>query len=167
MLAEYLESFAFNRWAHRRTLAYVARLTPEQYERPVGGSFPSLRATLEHVHRAEVAWLARWEGERRGPSPELPPDTDVAALAARWEALWERQSRFLSTLGEGDLDRPLEIRLWSGVEAVQRLGDTLRHVVNHATYHRGQVVMLTRQLGGTPEGTDFFTYCLLRDAGRL
>ena len=164
MIAEYLELFAFNRWAHERTLAWVAQLSHEEYERPLGGSFPSLRATMEHMLRAEMAWLARWEGNRRGPAPELTECTDVGKLAARWEQHWARQFAFLATLRDPDLDRPVEITLWSGIETVQPLRYTLRHVVNHASYHRGQVTMLTRQLGGIPVGTDFFTWVMLRES---
>lgn len=164
MLADYLELYAYNRWAHERTLAYVAQLSHEQYERTLGGSFPTLRATMEHMLRAEMAWLARWQGNRRGPAPELTDCTDVAKLAACWEEYWARQSAFLATLGESDLDRPVEITLWSGLEAVEPLRQTLRHVVNHATYHRGQVTTLTRQLGGVPVGTDYFIWVMQRQS---
>ena len=61
----------------------------------------------------------------------------------------------------------MHIRLRSGLETAQRLGDTLRQVVDHATYHRGQEAMLTRQLDGSPVSTDSFAYDLLRDAGQL
>jgi uncharacterized damage-inducible protein DinB len=167
MLAELLELYAYNRWAHERILASVAPLTAEQYTRSLGSSFPTLRATLEHLLRAEIAWLARWKGEPRGPAPDLVECTDVSLLSARWIPHWDEQKRFLETLDESGLRRPVEIRLWSGIEAVQPLADTMRHVVNHATYHRGQATTMTRQLGGSPASTDFFMYCLLRDTGQL
>jgi uncharacterized damage-inducible protein DinB len=42
------------------------------------------------------------------------------------------------------------------------LGDLMRHVVNHSTYHRGQLATQFRQLGHTPPSTDFTRY--LREA---
>jgi uncharacterized damage-inducible protein DinB len=32
------------------------------------------------------------------------------------------------------------------------------HVVNHSSYHRGQVTTLLRQLGAQPVSTDFLEY---------
>jgi uncharacterized damage-inducible protein DinB len=46
----------------------------------------------------------------------------------------------------------------SGKSYGRRLGDMLVHVANHATYHRGQVATMTRQVGGTPVSTDFIRF---------
>jgi uncharacterized damage-inducible protein DinB len=45
---------------------------------------------------------------------------------------------------------------------VQPLGETMIHVMNHSTYHRGQVAGQIRQVGGTPNTTDYFIYCLTK-----
>ena len=152
--------FAFNRWANERTLDAVAALTPEQYARPLGGSFPSLRATLEHMLGAEITWLARWHGEVAGRVTDFSDCADLASLRARWDATWGEQQRYLDGLTEDALAAPLAFRFRSGVEGASPLVEVLRHVVNHGTYHRGQVATLVRQLGGTPAGTDYITYCL-------
>jgi len=34
----------------------------------------------------------------------------------------------------------------------------LAHVVNHSSYHRGQVATLLRQLGATPSSTDLLLF---------
>ena len=36
--------------------------------------------------------------------------------------------------------------------------EMLRHVVNHATYHRGQVADRIRMVGGEPLGTDLIAW---------
>jgi DUF1680 family protein len=36
--------------------------------------------------------------------------------------------------------------------------DLLRHVVNHSTYHRGQVTLLARLAGATPVSTDLAAF---------
>jgi uncharacterized damage-inducible protein DinB len=33
-----------------------------------------------------------------------------------------------------------------------------QHVINHATYHRGQVTMMLRQLGAAPVATDLILF---------
>jgi len=49
-------------------------------------------------------------------------------------------------------------RTFDGSSHEQSLGDLLRHVVNHATYHRGQLATMLRQLGRTPPATDLVRY---------
>jgi len=34
----------------------------------------------------------------------------------------------------------------------------LQHVVNHSTYHRGQITMMLRQLGAMPVAKDFLVF---------
>ena len=41
------------------------------------------------------------------------------------------------------------------------LGGLMRHVVNHSTYHRGQVATQLRHLGRTPPTTDLIAYLRL------
>lgn len=161
-VAELMDLYEYNRWAHRRILDSAGELTMEQYERQVAGSFPTLRDTLEHVLAAEVVWLSRWEGHSLGEAPDFTGLGDATALERLWNSFWHRQFAFLAALADDELMRPIAIRTRSGIETVQPLCDTMLHVVNHASYHRGQAASLIRQLGGTPVGTDYFLYCLSR-----
>ena len=43
------EVFDYNYWARDRQLQACAGLTEEQFLRPLGNSFPSLRDTLAHL----------------------------------------------------------------------------------------------------------------------
>ena len=68
-LATLRELFAYNYWARDRQLEACAALTQEQFQRPLGNSFSSLRDTLAHLVGAEWVWLERW----RGRSPRALP----------------------------------------------------------------------------------------------
>jgi uncharacterized damage-inducible protein DinB len=46
----------------------------------------------------------------------------------------------------------------SGEPFTSSLGQMLRHVVNHSTYHRGQVTTMLRQLGVPAPATDLILY---------
>ena len=50
----------FHYWARDRLLDSIERLTPEQFTRDMGNSFPSIRDTVAHLHAAEWAWYSRW-----------------------------------------------------------------------------------------------------------
>jgi uncharacterized damage-inducible protein DinB len=65
---------------------------------------------------------------------------------------------FLGPLADSDMQRVVEYRQLSGEAHADRLADLVRHVVNHSTYHRGQVATQLRQVGVSPPGTDLITY---------
>lgn len=158
MLTPLRESFAYNRWANERLLDACASLSPEQIKRELGGSYPSIWATLTHIYGADTMWLSRWEGNPAGAPPDLDGVDDLAALREKWDALWVRQSRLLDSLSEADVRRPLAIIMRSGKRLEQQLAATMRHAVNHATYHRGQVTNFIRMLGGTAVALDLVLF---------
>jgi uncharacterized damage-inducible protein DinB len=164
MIDEIRELYEFNRWANERMLDAVAVLTEEELTRAVGGSFPSLRATLTHMVGAEWIWLSRW----RGVSPTgLPESWDLsthAAIRERWRAIDAERAAYLETLNDEALGRVVEYRQLSGAAYATPLWQLLRHVVNHASYHRGQVMMLLRQIGRPAVATDLVVFYRERTA---
>jgi uncharacterized damage-inducible protein DinB len=140
----------YNYWARDRLLEAVSVLTPEQFTRVMGSSFKSVRDTIAHICDAELIWLSRWNGKQ--PSGFQPPDRipDVAAARAEWAGIESGMRAFLGHLGPEGVDRVLEFRDLSGNLRSDVFWQILQHVVNHGTYHRGQVTTLLRQLGAQP-----------------
>src|SRR5258708_16177963 len=87
--------YDYNAWANRRSLSAAAALTPEQFTKPMGSSFSSVRDTLAHIFGAEWIWLERFQGR----SPSSLPDTSqypaIARLAEHWP---ESDPRLLNLL---------------------------------------------------------------------
>jgi uncharacterized damage-inducible protein DinB len=155
---EIQQLYAYNRWANRRILAAVGALSAEERGRDLGSSFPSVQATLAHVLLAEWIWLERWNG--RSPTG-LPGEWDLSewpGLENRWNEVEAAQARFVAALAEADLERAVDYRTTDGTPYAAPLGQLLRHVVNHSTYHRGQVVTMLRQLGAAAPSTDLVLY---------
>lgn len=139
MLTQLRELFSYNRWANERLFDQCAKLSPEQVTRHLGGSFPSVWTTLTHVYGAENNWLARWEGTPTGSLPDLDGIDDIAGLRDKWNGLWARQSRFIADATDADVRRAIPIVFRDGRSFEQQMGATIRHCMNHSTYHRGQV----------------------------
>jgi uncharacterized damage-inducible protein DinB len=161
---EMRDLYAYNRWANRRVLDVAARLSPEQLSRDLGSSFPSVRETLAHVLAGEWIWLTRWRGSS---PPGLPESWDLSSLEvvrAQWAEVEADQRAFVEGLDEAALDRVVAYRDTRGDPYENPLGQLLRHVVNHSTYHRGQVVTMLRQLGAEAVATDLVLFCRERGA---
>ena len=140
----------FHYWARTRVLDAVEQLTPEQFTRDLGSSFPSVRDTLVHLYSAEWAWYQRWHGT--SPTSMLVPAEypDVPTLRAAWTSHEAKMRAFLASLGETGITRVIEYRTLSGQPSSSAVWEMLHHVVNHGTYHRGQVTTMLRQLGAAP-----------------
>ena len=57
---------------------------------------------------------------------------------------------FLASAGPEGPTRRFAYTLMSGAAGESTLQQMVQHVVNHATYHRGQVTTMLRQLGAAP-----------------
>ncbi len=150
--------YEYNRWANAQTLAAVSALTAEQFTRNLSSSFPSVRDTLVHILSAEWIWLKRWLGI--SPPAMLPAKDFPApeAVCKRWAEIEREQTDFIDSLTEEMLVRRISYLNTKGERWEYALGQMLQHVVNHSTYHRGQIATMLRQLGQVPAPTDFLMF---------
>ena len=148
----------YHYWARDRVLEATAALTPEQFARELGGSFRSVRDTLGHLIGAEQVWLSRWTGSALRAMPPSDQFADFAAVRAAWAESEGKVRAFLAALGT-DVGRVIAYSMFNGQSTSSPFWHMLQHVVNHGSYHRGQVTTLLRQLGAQPISTDFVLYC--------
>ena len=154
---------AYHYWARDLILEAVTPLTPEQFTRSVDSSFKSVRDTVAHIYAADRVWYTRWLGE--SPSSLIAYETfpDVDSIRRAWVDLEGEVRRFVEGLGEAGVSRVFEYKLLSGATGASPFFQMLTHVVNHGSYHRGQVTTLLRQLGAPPpKSTDMITFYRLR-----
>jgi uncharacterized damage-inducible protein DinB len=152
------ELYEYNRWANARSLEASAAVSAADFTKEVGGSFASLRGTLAHMYGAEWIWLERWKGISP-PKLPFPLDfPDVESIRSRWEVVERERREFLEALDPDRLAEVIPYVNLQGQPFAYPLRRMLQHVVNHGTYHRGQITTLLRQLGATPLATDLLLY---------
>lgn len=156
--AEIRTLYAYNRWANHRALKTSRALKWQDVVRDLGASHGSIRGTLVHVIWGEWLWLRRWRGESPMQVFAAEEFSDWAALESQWSAVEEEQNAFLEKLTVELLSRRVSYENLRGVRWEYSLAEMMQHVVNHSSYHRGQVVVLLRQLGQTPLATDFLAF---------
>jgi uncharacterized damage-inducible protein DinB len=150
--------FDYNHWANQRALDAAAQLTDEQFAKPLGSSFSSVRDTLVHICGGEWIWHERFQG--RSPSA-IPNDSSIQTLAAlreHWRPQAQKLLAFAGGVTQADLDRVLEYQTLNFGLYKNPLWQSLQHLANHGTYHRGQVATLLRQLGAKPILTDMMHF---------
>jgi uncharacterized damage-inducible protein DinB len=156
-LAVVNELVRYHYWARDRQLQACESLTQEQFLRPLGNSFSSIRDTLTHLIAAECFWLDSWRG--RQPGPMLLPQEfpTLAAINEGWRKVEFEMKEYLAGLNEEALLRPITYLDSDGKTWTRVLWRMMVHLSHHQSYHRGQVTTLLRQLGIQPPDVDFLT----------
>jgi uncharacterized damage-inducible protein DinB len=158
----------YSAWATQRILDLTASIPREELFRDLGNSkfnetanAGGLYGTLSHIYQADSIWFDRLIGTPTTDLSVYDPPPEHAALAATWLAVhdryiaWSESSVWGSVVAYHDTKRnPYTTPVWQIV----------LHIVNHATYHRGQIITMLKQLGRPVIGTDLIAY--YREAAR-
>jgi uncharacterized damage-inducible protein DinB len=151
--------YEFNYWAKSRLLDVVETLTAEQFTKDLGSSHGGIQGTLVHSMGAEEIWLKRWKGEHPTSMYTANDFPTVESLVSRWNLLEHQMMEFCHLLKtDDDIKKVVAYKDMKGNEHSQPLWQMMQHLVNHSTYHRGQVVTMLRQLGVKPVGTDLIAF---------
>jgi uncharacterized damage-inducible protein DinB len=163
--------YAYDHWANRRVVAAARLLPAEEFTRDLKTSFGSVRGTLVHILEQKCFWLQLWQGQSLedvvGREPEWAQArfADVASVEARWSDAEHEVQIFLEGLTDERLKTRMAFQFFPGQPWEFSLAHLMQHVVNHSSYHRGQVVTLLRQLGHAPPATDFLEF--LRESAEV
>lgn len=150
--------YDYNRWANSRVLDAVSKLNPEQFTRDLENSFRSVRETLVHILAAEWIWLERWNGTSPKGMLGAAELSDVETIRQRWDKVESDRREFIRKLTPERLEAVVNYANVRGQAFAYPLWQMLVHVVNHSTYHRGQLTTLLRQVGAKPVGTDLLAF---------
>ena len=148
---------AFNSWATNKILDAVATMPADDIVRDMKSSHGSIHGTLTHLVAAEKIWLSRWLGS---PDSQLMQPSAVPTLAdlrAAWEKVGHETARWLGTMTDRKLQETFTMTS-KGESFTHTFAQAFQHVVDHSTYHRGQVITLIRQLGAQPPSTGLIAF---------
>ncbi len=153
----------YNIWANKILFDRIGKLSEEQLQKEIASSFPSVYKTIVHMWQAEDIWWQR-----------LKLVENIAALSETFKGDFNELTTGLakqSTLWKQWVDNANDYQLTHVFAYVRnkeqykmKVNDMLLHLFNHATFHRGQLVTLLRQLGEVDKipSTDFSTYCRVK-----
>jgi len=150
--------FDYNTWANHRSLEAATALSNGQFTQSMSSSFSSVRDTLAHICGAELVWYERFQGNSPAALPDLSSFKTVEELRVHWSEQETKLLGFVAGLTQADLDRIMEYKTLKFGVYSNPLWQSMQHLVNHGTYHRGQITTLLRQLGAKPIPTDLMHF---------
>jgi uncharacterized damage-inducible protein DinB len=158
-LLQTFRAFAYNNaWANHRLLKSCAGLDQAAFEAGRTGFFPSLQATLNHIHVIDLFYVDALEGGWLGPRAwaDPVPYKEIATLQPAQAAIDARLIAHCEALAPGDLDSIVRINRDTKVQT-ERRDRLLMHLFQHQIHHRGQAHgMLSATSVAPPQLDEFF-----------
>jgi uncharacterized damage-inducible protein DinB len=145
----------YNYWANKTLVDWLRTKPADVLAREVPSSFPSIQKTMVHYWQTQCFWLGIM---REGVQPAMEPYT--GSLEDIFDAV-VNQSRemaeYIGSLTDGEIERPTLVKNpW--FECNFPNFEYVVQVMNHSTYHRGQVITIGRNLGFTDAPMTDYNY---------
>ncbi|HTF21317.1 MAG TPA: DinB family protein [Chryseolinea sp.] len=154
-----LQHLEFNAWANGMMIETLKPLSDELFYRGNQGSFPSIAKTTLHIWGSQHIWYRRMQGESLKQAPmvaEPPSKVDIL------EGLMNSSKdfvMFINSVSPALLSGRYHYTNLRGESCDDTYEETLYHIVNHGTYHRGQLILMLRECGvSSLPGTDLIHY---------
>jgi uncharacterized damage-inducible protein DinB len=130
---------------------------------------PTIAKTLLHMMDAEVLWFSRFSGI--DGMPDFPSKSFEGSKDDLLKAFVESSEKLLAIVeekGEAFTSSVFEYKSLRGQAAEDAVDELIFHLVNHSSFHRGQLVTMLRELGITELlGTDLFLYRMMQKRGEI
>jgi uncharacterized damage-inducible protein DinB len=149
----------YNAWANQKLVEILAGVDDNILNTEVKSSFPTIKKTVLHICDAHQLWLTRLKG---GLTPIWPSEQFTGGKDELLKLLTQSSQDlvdFIATKDRSFIESSITYHNMKHIEYTNVIEEILFHVVNHSTFHRGQLITMMRQLGFTSfENTDLSTY---------
>ncbi len=139
------QHISYNQWANDRIINILRAVDDAIYFKESKSSFPSIEKTVLHIAGAENIWLGRLQQE----NPTVFPYINFAGSKSDSLQLLTQSSRqlldFVRASDEAFFASTCSYKNMKGTVSEDSVEEILYHVVNHGTYHRGQIITMLRQ----------------------
>lgn len=155
----------YSAWATRMLCEACAKLSLDERNRDLGISHGGILGTIHHFHVSERFWGECLAASKIPPLHEIaadPPPTQLRLeeLERSCEEVSHALERWLQSSTEEELAQPIPCRISATVNYPFLRWQLVRHMVNHSSLHRGQIVGMIRALGHKPPNIDLMSYLL-------
>ncbi|MBS2967988.1 damage-inducible protein DinB [Metabacillus sp. KIGAM252] len=155
--------YEYNAWAHQRILGHLKTLPQDIFHKEIKSTFPSVSATMTHIYVTEYLWLQALEGKEMAAAMEaagkLREELGELSLDEIEKEFIEITAQFQSFFNlNPDLEKKIMLNNPFAGERETSLAEIIFHIINHGTYHRGNISAMLHQLDESSLMTDYVYY---------
>ena len=152
-------------WATAKLSEILENVDESILKKETPSSFNTIEKTILHIWDAELVWLKRLQGESLTEWPSKNFSGDRESLISGWIENSVAFRDFIQSKGESFLSEIISYKTLGGKAYSNTPEEIIYHVVNHGTFHRGQIITMLRangisKLADSEElsSTDLITY---------
>jgi uncharacterized damage-inducible protein DinB len=138
---------SYNYWANQQLTKVLLKLTEEQQDRELGGSFSSLRKMIYHLWSEESVWYQRLQLVEKTTDPTAGFSGSFAAACEQWQQQSLLLQEWVQKATPVKVNHTIAYTLKKSEHHKIAVHQVIMHVCNHAAFCRGQLVNMLRQLG--------------------
>jgi uncharacterized damage-inducible protein DinB len=150
-----LQFFNYHSWANKQLIEHLSKLPKEIINEEVKSVFPSISQTFAHMYAVDELWFLRISGKSLN-SIESKPFKTIQEMNDAFTYLHHEMLEFLNL--KDDLEQTVIYTNTKGQRFTNSIREIIYHIVNHGTYHRGNIAAMIRQLGYQGISTDYIYY---------
>lgn len=139
----------YNVWANGKVVEILSNLDEQLFDKEMASSFPTIRKTVFHVWDAEKIWLERLKGGDISTWPSQNFTGNTADMLNGFLENSKAMAAFVDGLSTEQLNSSIHYKNMKGLEFTNQVEHILFHVVNHGSFHRGQLITMLRNAGVT------------------
>jgi len=139
---------AYNAWANQRIVTWLRSVDQDLLYKQSPSSFSSIDYTLQHILRTQRYWLFFLSEEDTSNVNWSIREGEVENIMTELIVVSEEMKNRCSAFSESDLLKVLHLRSAWAQNDLPRY-EYIQHIINHGTFHRGQIVTIARAIGIT------------------
>lgn len=150
-----IQLFNYHLWANERLIQHLGGLPKEIFITKVDSVFPTIAETFGHMIAVDELWYLRMKGENL--QQIVPKQIDTLDETIRVSTgLHNEIKQFL--INTENVEHMAVYKNTRGDEFNNKISEIVQHIVNHGTYHRGNISAMIRQMGYKGTSTDYIGY---------
>lgn len=158
-----IKQYSYHKWANTKVFDHLKSLPGEVFNNEIKSVFSSIQEVISHAYLAEGMWLRVMSGDDFSDImkviKELKEKANGRNLLELQQLYTEMNEQYFDFLNNhNDLDQKFTIKHPKYGDLDASVTDMVIHVVNHGTYHRGNITAMLRQQGHVGVSTDYIFY---------
>lgn len=163
-----LKLYDYHVWANQKIFDRLKELSEDIYEKEIQNVFPSISKLMVHIYTSDNIWLDCISGEKfdeaSASANQLREQIETKRIEEVETMFFDLSDRYKAFLNcQEDIETAFVLETSFAGRLETRLSDVVQHVVNHGTYHRGNITAMLRQLGHPGVMTDYILYLYEKD----
>lgn len=151
-IEQYKTWFEYEKDSHEKTISSLIAVPIEKRNLK---EFHKAVDLFAHIVGARILWLYRFGFLNEKPKNLFPTNVNVEELSLMANKMYELWDNYFNKLDEKEFNRAFEYKSTEDLWYTNKVEEIITQLFGHSWYHRGQIAMLVRMIGGTPAETDY------------